>query len=128
MEDPTEQSLWRPLHELLARMDGEIGRIYTDRAIQGLKPTYVRELLQLHLKGPMTITELADAIGRTHSALSQKVAAMRAAGRSPGTIRLHRHYLRHLAGYARSPWAATPAQLTRALAGAALARMSRMAG
>jgi DNA-binding MarR family transcriptional regulator len=80
MDDPTEQSQWRPLHELLARIDGEIGRIYTDREIKGLKPTYVRELLQLHLKGPMTITELADTIGRTHSALSQKVSAMRTAG------------------------------------------------
>jgi DNA-binding MarR family transcriptional regulator len=80
MDDPTEQSQWRPLHELLARIDGEIGRIYTDREIKGLKPTYVRELLQLHLKGPMTITELADTIGRTHSALSQKVSAMRIAG------------------------------------------------
>ncbi|TDU88988.1 MarR family protein [Kribbella voronezhensis] len=80
MDDPTEQSQWRALHELLARMDGEIGRIYSDRQIQGLKPTYVRELLQLHLRGPMTITELAEAIGRTHSALSQKVAGMRSAG------------------------------------------------
>lgn len=80
MEDPTEQSLWRPLHELLGRLDGEIARIYADREIKGLKPAYVRELLQLHLRGPMTITELAAAIGRTHSALSQKVSAMRSAG------------------------------------------------
>jgi DNA-binding MarR family transcriptional regulator len=38
------------------------------------------ELLRLHACGPMTITELAQSVGRTHSALSQKVAAMRAAG------------------------------------------------
>ncbi|HUX69178.1 MAG TPA: tyrosine-type recombinase/integrase [Cellulomonadaceae bacterium] len=50
------------------------------------------------------------------AAVGEYVTAMRAAGRSPGTIRLHRHYLRHTAGYARSPWRATPAQLTRALA------------
>jgi DNA-binding MarR family transcriptional regulator len=80
MDDPTEQSLWRPLHELLARMDGDIGRIYAERGVDGLKPAYVRELLQLHHRGPMTIRELADAVGRTHSALSQKVAAMRTAG------------------------------------------------
>ncbi|MFF0344625.1 MarR family winged helix-turn-helix transcriptional regulator [Kribbella sp. NPDC004875] len=80
MDDPTAQSQWRPLHELLARMDNEIGRIYTDREIKGLKPSYVRELIQLHLKGPLTITELADTVGRTHSALSQKVSAMRTAG------------------------------------------------
>lgn len=80
MDDPTEASLWRPLHELLERLDGDIGRIYSDREIKGLKPTYVRELLTLHAKGPLTITELATAIGRTHSALSQKVSGMRTAG------------------------------------------------
>lgn len=80
MDDPTEASLWRPLHELLERLDGDIGRIYTDREIKGLKPTYVRELLTLHARGPLTITELATAIGRTHSALSQKVSGMRTAG------------------------------------------------
>ncbi|GAA1719933.1 helix-turn-helix domain-containing protein [Kribbella yunnanensis] len=80
MDDPTEQSQWRALHQLLARMDGEIGRVYTDRDIQGLKPSWVIELLRLHVRGPMTITELAESVGRTHSALSQKVAAMRTAG------------------------------------------------
>jgi hypothetical protein len=46
----------------------------------GLKPTFVMELLRLHAHGPMTITELATSIDRTHSALHHKVAAMRAAG------------------------------------------------
>jgi DNA-binding MarR family transcriptional regulator len=80
MDDPTEQSQWRGLHRLLARMDAEIGQVYTDRDINGLKPSYVLELLRLHANGPMTITELADSVGRTHSALSQKVSAMRTAG------------------------------------------------
>ncbi|SRR4051794_21351845 len=80
MDDPTEQSQWRGLHRLLARMDAEIGQVYTDRDIKGLKPSYVLELLRLHANGPMTITELADSVGRTHSALSQKVSAMRTAG------------------------------------------------
>ena len=61
-------------------MDAEIGRIYTDRQIEGLKPSFVMELLRLQAKGPMTITELAESVGRTHSALSQKVSAMRTAG------------------------------------------------
>jgi DNA-binding MarR family transcriptional regulator len=80
MDDPSEQSQWRGLHQLLARMDAEIGRIYTEREIKGLKPSFVMELLRLHAKGPMTITELAESVGRTHSALSQKVSAMRRAG------------------------------------------------
>ncbi|GAA1952035.1 MarR family winged helix-turn-helix transcriptional regulator [Kitasatospora viridis] len=78
--DPTQQSLWRPLRLLQASLDAEIGRIYAEARIEGLKPTWVLELLRLHALGPMTITELADSVGRTHSALSQKVAAMREAG------------------------------------------------
>ncbi len=62
---------------LLARMDEDIARLYADTDI---KPTYVMELLRLHHRGPMTIRELAESVQRTHSALSQKVAAMKAAG------------------------------------------------
>lgn len=61
-------------------MDADIARLYSDRHIDGLRPSFVMELLRLHARGPMTITELAESVGRTHSALSQKVAAMRAAG------------------------------------------------
>ncbi|MEW2501428.1 MarR family transcriptional regulator [Amycolatopsis sp. NPDC047767] len=78
--DPTEQSLWRPMRLLQNAMDDDIGRLYTERGIEGLKPSFVMELLRLHARGPMTITELAASVERTHSALSQKVAAMRKAG------------------------------------------------
>jgi len=78
--DPTEQGTWRPLRLLLAAMDGEIARIYAEAHIAGLTPSMVMELLRLHARGPMTITELASSVQRTHSATSQKVAAMRAAG------------------------------------------------
>ena len=78
--DPTEQSRWRPLRLLLAELDDDIARLYADARIEGLKPSYVMELLRLHAAGPMTITELAESVQRTHSAMSQKVAAMRAAG------------------------------------------------
>jgi len=65
---------------LLAAMDEDIERLYREAAVEGLKPNWVMELIRLHLRGPMTITELAEVVGRTHSAMSQKVAAMRAAG------------------------------------------------
>lgn len=78
--DPTQQNLWRPLRLLQASMDADIARIYSEEQIDGLKPSFVMELLRLHLCGPMTITELAESVHRTHSALSQKVAAMRTAG------------------------------------------------
>ena len=78
--DPTEQSRWRPLRLLQAAMDADIARVYAEAQVSGLKPSWVLELLRLHARGPMTITELARSVQRTHSAVSQKVAAMRAAG------------------------------------------------
>jgi DNA-binding MarR family transcriptional regulator len=78
--DPTEQGRWRSLRLLQQAMDADIGKIYAAQQISGLKPSFVMELLRLHARGPMTLTELADSVQRTHSAISQKVAAMRAAG------------------------------------------------
>ena len=78
--DPSEHSRWRPLRLLQAAMDDDIAAVYAEARIDGLKPSFVMELLRLHARGPMTITELARSVQRTHSATSQKVAAMRAAG------------------------------------------------
>jgi DNA-binding MarR family transcriptional regulator len=78
--DPTEHSRWRPLRLLQEAMDADIARIYDEAQVTGLKPSFVMELIRLHLRGPMTITELAESVRRTHSGTSQKVAAMRAAG------------------------------------------------
>jgi DNA-binding MarR family transcriptional regulator len=74
------QGNWRPMRLLQAAMDADIARAYADAGITGLKPSMVMELLRLHARGPMTITELAESLQRTHSATSQKVAAMRTAG------------------------------------------------
>ncbi len=78
--DPTDQSFWRPLTRLQRSMEADITQIYAEARIEGLKPSWVKELIKLHVRGPMTITELAESVGRTHSAISQKVAAMRTAG------------------------------------------------
>lgn len=78
--DPTEQSRWRPVFRLLSEMDDEIARIYAENGIDNLKPGWVLEIVRLSVRGPMTIADLARSAGRTHSAMSQKVAAMRAAG------------------------------------------------
>ena len=78
--DPTETSRLRPLFRLLNAMDDEIARVYAENGIADLKTTWVMEILRLNALGPMTIADLARSVGRTHSAMSQKVAAMRAAG------------------------------------------------
>lgn len=86
--DPSEQSLWRPMRLVFEAMDADISKIYAGAGIAGLRSSFVLELLRLHAVGPMTITELAESVQRTHSAISQKVAAMRTAGlvrTMPGT-------------------------------------------
>ncbi len=79
-DDPTERSLWRPVFRLLHDMDGDIARVYADNGIADLKTNWVTVILKLHAHGPMTIAELARSLEQTHSALSQKVAAMRGKG------------------------------------------------
>jgi DNA-binding MarR family transcriptional regulator len=80
IDDPTEHSRWRQLRLVQTEMDADIGRLYTEAGIEGLKPSFVMELLRLHARGPMTIAQLAASVQRTHSAESQKVGAMRAVG------------------------------------------------
>jgi len=119
-DDPTEVSRWRPVTRLLSAMDDEIARVYADNGIDDLKPTWVLEILRLRARSPMTIAELARSTGRTHSALSQKVAAMRAAGwleTSPGrdarskTVRLTSKAER-VAALLAAEWRATEAAIT----------------
>jgi DNA-binding MarR family transcriptional regulator len=118
--DPTEQqSTWRPLRLLLAAMDADIARIYAEAQITGLTPSMVMELLRLHARGPMTIRELAESVQKTHSATSQKVAAMRAAGlvrTAPGADARTRKVTltakaRRIVGQLAAEWRATEAAL-----------------
>jgi DNA-binding MarR family transcriptional regulator len=117
--DPTEQSLWRPLRLLQSAMDDEIARLYIESHHDEVKPSYVMELLRLNARGPMTITELAESVQRTHSATSQKVAAMRAAGlvrTVPGADARTRKVTltakaRRMAGKLAAEWRATEAAL-----------------
>ena len=115
--DPTEQSLWRPFRLLVAAMDADLARIYAEAQLGGVKPSFVMELIRLHARGPMTITELAASVERTHSGTSQKVAAMRAAGlvrTSPGTDARSKNVTltakaRRIVGRLAAEWRATEA-------------------
>lgn len=117
--DPTEHSRWRPLRLLQAAMDADIARVYAEAQVTGLKPSFVMELIRLHTRGPMTITELAESVQRTHSGTSQKVAAMRAAGlvrTTPGADARSKKVTltakaRRIAGRLAAEWRATEAAL-----------------
>lgn len=115
-DDPTAESLWRPLRRLMQHVDDEISRVYDAMpGAEDVRPTWVHELLVLDARGPMAIRALADAVERTHSALSQKVAAMARAGlvetragRDGRTRQVHlTDRARELVGRMRAEWRAT---------------------
>ncbi|MDP9870002.1 MULTISPECIES: MarR family winged helix-turn-helix transcriptional regulator [Streptosporangium] len=79
--DPTASpGRWQALHLLLAAMDAQIESVYTERGIEGVRPRFAYPLIRLAHTGPLTIRELADSLDRSHSAMSQTLAAMRREG------------------------------------------------
>ncbi|MET8865707.1 MarR family transcriptional regulator [Nonomuraea sp. NPDC004580] len=68
---------WHALHELLAAMDAEIEQVYLERGLKGVRPRFAYPLIRLAHTGPLTIRELAKSLNRSHSAISQTIAAMR---------------------------------------------------
>jgi DNA-binding MarR family transcriptional regulator len=74
--DFTEQSALRPLRYLLDGMDADIGRLYAERGVAGVRPRFSMALIKLAYRGPLSIRELAEQVEVTHSAMSQTVTAM----------------------------------------------------
>ncbi|MCD0442143.1 MarR family winged helix-turn-helix transcriptional regulator [Glycomyces sp. A-F 0318] len=77
-DDPTERDYWRGLRALQEHLDAEIAALYAERGVDGVRPRFAYPLIRLAHRGPMTLRELAASLGRSHSALSQTVTAMRA--------------------------------------------------
>src|SRR5690606_41987914 len=61
-------------------MDDDIARLYADRGLSGVRPRFAYPLIRLAHTGPLTIKELAESLGLTHSAVSQTVTALRIEG------------------------------------------------
>jgi DNA-binding MarR family transcriptional regulator len=78
--EPLEPSHWQSLHRLLADMDDQIAELYRRRGITEVRPRFVGPLILLARHRSLTIRELAELTGRTHSAASQTVAALRQQG------------------------------------------------
>lgn len=108
-------SLWRRVHEVFSRVDDGIAELYEQIGVTDVRPRYSMALMFLE-DGPMTIRQLAYDCKVTHSAMSQTVSAMKAAGLvasapSPDDAR-HRMISLSDAGRAfvpllRAEWAAT---------------------
>jgi DNA-binding MarR family transcriptional regulator len=113
--DPTLHSALRPLRQLMIAMDDEIARLYAERGVAGVRPRFTMALVRLRHRGPMTVKELAEQVEVTHSAMSQTLTAMRAAGlveTTPGSdARTRRVALtargRELVPFLEAEWRAT---------------------
>jgi DNA-binding MarR family transcriptional regulator len=77
---PLEPWHWQPLKDLLSGMDEQIAQVYRRRGFSDVRPRFVGPMILLSRHGSLTIRELAELTGRTHSALSQTVTAMRQRG------------------------------------------------
>ncbi|MFI9596552.1 MarR family winged helix-turn-helix transcriptional regulator [Nonomuraea sp. NPDC052265] len=74
------QSLGTLMRAFQERTDGAIAQLYADLGLPDYRPRYSPVVRALVETGPMTIRDLATAIGVTHSAASQTVTQMRRAG------------------------------------------------
>ena len=77
--DPTRECRFETLFTVLADMDAAIAEVYRERGQGQVRPRFALPLVRLARLGPMTITQLAAEVDRTHSALSQTIAQMRQA-------------------------------------------------
>lgn len=78
--DAQQANYYRPLFRLLASMEEDISALYAAGGHAGVRPRFVGPLLFLAAAGSATVTELSVARDVTHSAMSQTVSAMAAAG------------------------------------------------
>jgi DNA-binding MarR family transcriptional regulator len=116
-DSPGDPALGTQLRHLIDRLDADVAGSYVRCGHPEFAPRFSPVLRVLRAEGPSAIRRLADAIGVTHSAISQTVAAMRGQGLielRPGSD--GRQRIVHLTDAARAllplvdaEWAATTA-------------------
>lgn len=79
--DPTrEPGRYDALFAMLRENDAAIDTLYDELGVAGVRSRFVLPMIRLAHEGPLTISGLAESLDRTHSAVSQTVAAMRREG------------------------------------------------
>jgi DNA-binding MarR family transcriptional regulator len=68
------------LRHVLELLEGDVARVYADLGIDDYRPRFSPVVRTLVAPGPLSIRDIASAIGVTHSAASQTVAQMQKAG------------------------------------------------
>lgn len=107
------------MRHVLELLDGDVAAVYRDAGVPDYRPRFSPPLRALVASGPMSIRDLARAVGVTHSAASQTVAQMARAdlvALSPGTDARQRivtltDRARDLLPLVEAEWAATAAAM-----------------
>jgi DNA-binding MarR family transcriptional regulator len=105
------------MRHVLELLDGDVARVYADLGVPDYRPRYSPVVRALVALGPLSIRDLAGAVGVTHSAASQTAAQMARRGLltlEPGTDARQRiarltDRARALLPLIEAEWAATSA-------------------
>jgi len=68
------------LRHVLELLDGDVAKVYLDLGVPDYRPRFSPIVRTLVAAGPLSIRDLATAVGVTHSAASQTVAQLAKAG------------------------------------------------
>lgn len=77
---PDSEALGTLLRHVLELLDGDVAKVYQDQGLPEYRPRFSPIVRALVAEGPMSISDLAGAVGVTHSAASQTAAQMARAG------------------------------------------------
>lgn len=75
-----EGAIGTRLRHVLELLDGDVAKVYLDLGLPEYRPRFSPIVRTLVADGPLSIRELAKAVGVTHSAASQTVAQLAKAG------------------------------------------------
>ncbi|MGN9908376.1 MarR family winged helix-turn-helix transcriptional regulator [Phytohabitans sp. LJ34] len=77
---PDRDAVGTLMRHVLELLDGDVATVYRDAGLPDYRPRFSPPIRALVAAGPMSIRDLAAAVGVTHSAASQTVAQMTRAG------------------------------------------------
>ncbi|MEV6416315.1 MarR family transcriptional regulator [Kribbella sp. NPDC051718] len=75
-----EGAIGTRLRHVLELLDGDVAKVYVDAGLPEYRPRFSPIVRTLVAEGPLSIRELAAAVGVTHSAASQTVAQLNRSG------------------------------------------------
>lgn len=83
---PDPDAVGTLLRHVLEVLEGDVAQVYRDQGLAEYRPRFSPVVRALLAEGPLTVRDLAETIGVTHSAASQTAAQMARAGLVTHTI------------------------------------------